>query len=187
VEILCERIEAGFAVTRPDADDRELPVEQDELLREFVVPQGLVAIHEPLSLPVVAQAPRLDERREPRVAEAAEPRGRDPQRAEELLLVQAVLAQLERLRSRHRTDTRGRLDGDVLELVRDHRGAVGQPVERRRVVVRRHDELADLARTGVRRRVEEPEREPERKAGEAEHAPELTAADACDERHPGVS
>src|SRR6185312_11151579 len=85
-----------------------------------------------------------------------------------------------------------RLDRDVLELVRDDVGAGSQPSERGWVVERADDELPHLAGGRVRRRIEEAEAEPERQAGEPEHAAELTPADARDECHgerltPGVS
>ena len=80
-------------------------------------------------------------------------------------------------------DGAGRLDRHVLELVRDDGGTGGEPTEGRRIVVRRDDELADLARRRIRRGIEEPELEPEREAGETEHPPQLAAADAGDERH----
>jgi hypothetical protein len=85
VHVLADRPEARVAVACTYADDRELPLEGDELLGQLVVGERFVPIDPPLALAVVAQAARLDECRQPRLVEAAEPRRRDPERPEELL------------------------------------------------------------------------------------------------------
>ena len=186
MHVLAHRPETGLAVPAADADDRELAVEGDELLGELVHADRLRLHDTPLALAVVAEPPLLDECRQPRLLERAEPRGRDPQRAEELLLVQPVLAALERRDPRDGAHPGGRLDGDVLELVRDDVGAPGEPLEPVRVVVGPDDELPDRARAGVGRGIEEAELQAERQPREPEHASQLPAADAGDERHPGT-
>jgi len=78
--------------------------------------------------------------------------------------------------------TASRLDRDVLELVGDGLEAGCEALEGRRVVVGADDQLARRSRGGVRRRVEEPEAEPEGHAGEGQHPTELAPADDA-ERH----
>ncbi len=53
-----------------------------------------------LPLAVVAEPPRLDDRRQPRLGQRAEPGRRDAEALEQLLLDEAVLPQLERERRR---------------------------------------------------------------------------------------
>ena len=183
VHVLGEGPEAGLAVSAADGDDRQLAVEGHDLLGQLVLAELLVERHPTLTLPVVAEPPRLDERRQPRVGERAEPGRRDPEAREQLLLDQPVLPQLERQRRWQGRNGAGRLDRHVLELVRDDGRTGGELTECLWIVVRRDDELANLARRRIRRGIEEPELEPERKTCEAEHAPQLAAADAGDERH----
>ena len=135
--VLGERVEGRLAVAPAHRDDRELAIERDELLRELVVRERDERLDDALALAVVAEPARLHERRQAAVLERAEPRGRDAEAAEELLLDEAILPMLERPRVGHRTDAPRRLDRDVLELVRDGVGAVGEAVEGARVVVRR--------------------------------------------------
>jgi hypothetical protein len=183
VDVLAERPKPRLPVASPNADDRELPVERHDFLGELVLLDRLGCLREPLSLAVVAQPPRLHERREPRLVERAEAGGRDPERAEELLLTQSVLTLVQGSRPWQGPDPPRRRDRDVLELEGDGIRAVDEPVERAVVAVLPDDELADRLRARIRRRVEEAEGEPERQPGEPEHAPELTAADAGDEGH----
>ena len=68
-------------------------------------------------------------------------------------------------------DAPRRLDRDVLELVRDGVGAVGEPVEQLGIVVRADEQLADVAGRRVRRGIEEAEREPERDPASASIRP----------------
>ena len=122
-------------------------------------------VDEALSLAVVPEPPRLDEAGSPVSSQRPEACGRDPERAEELLLAQPVLPVLERRGCRDGADPHRRLDGHVLELVRDDVGAVGEPVERVRVVVRA-DERAPRPRRahasgdGSRKRNESPSGSP---------------------------
>ena len=74
-----------------------------------------------------------------------------------------------------------RLDRDVLELVGDDLGAVGEPVEELGIVVLADQQLADVAGRRVRRRIEETEREAERDPRKREHPPQLAAADDADD------
>ncbi len=90
---------------------------------------------------------------------------------------------LERRDAGHRRYSRGGLDGDVLELVGDDVGPRREAVEPFGVAVLRDDELTHRPRARVGRGVEEPEVEPERNARQPQHAAELPAADAGDERH----
>ena len=113
-----------------------------------------------LALPVVAEAPRLDDRRQPGLLEAAEAGGRDPQRAEELLLAQPVLAVLERRDPGDRARAHGRLDGDVLELVRDDVRAAGEAARARPRPRTRRRRAPRPPRAGVGRGVEEAEARP---------------------------
>ena len=79
----------------------------DELLRELVARRSPPrASTPPLALAVVAEPPRLDDRRQPRLGERAEPRRRDPEPPEELLLDEPVLPELERARRRQRRRAR---------------------------------------------------------------------------------
>ena len=117
-----------------------------------------------LALSVVAEAACLQDRRIG-VDLVLDPRGRNPEPAEEPFLDEAVLRGLERGRGRKRSHPLGRADRHVLELICDDRGPVGEPVEQPGVVVLADEQLADLARRRVRRRVEEAEREPERDSG----------------------
>ena len=82
---------------------------------------------------------------------------------------------------------RGGLDGHVLELVGDDGGARGEAA-RARPGRRKAPTTSSPTSRGrrVRRRVEEPEPQPERQPGEPEHPAELAAADAGDERHRAV-
>ncbi len=63
MQVLADRPEARVAVPRAHADDRQLPVERDELLRELVVADRRGRIESTLSLPVVPEPSRLDDRR----------------------------------------------------------------------------------------------------------------------------
>ena len=187
VDVLCDRPESRLAVSCPHADDRELAVEGDELLGQLVVPDRPVPLEQTLALPVVAEPARLDERREPRVVERAESCSRDPERAEELLLAQPVLPQLERagrgtapMRAAASTGTfsNSYVTTSAPSASRSSAAASSYGAD---------DELADLARACVGRGVEEAKaKDPSGSPGEPEHAPELPAADAGDERHLGA-
>src|SRR6188472_1903575 len=186
VDVLGDGPEARLPVPAADADDRELAVERDQRLGQLVVADRLRGIDPPLPLAVVAESPCLDERRQPRLLERAEAHRVDVERAKQLLLAEAVLPLLERRGSGNGIDPARGVHGDVLELVGDDVGALDEPVERLGVAVLADDELADLARAGVGRGVEESERQAERQSCEPEHAPELTAADARDARRHAV-
>ncbi len=69
VQVLADGPEARVAFPRAHADDRQLPVERDELLRELVVADRRGRIESTLSLAVVAEPSRLDERRHARLFE----------------------------------------------------------------------------------------------------------------------
>ena len=156
----------------------------DDLLGDLVRAEQLDAFDDALALAVVAEPARLHERGHAGLVERAEARRRDPERPEELLLDETVLAELERTRVRNRSHAPRRLDGDVLELVRDRVGAVCEAVEELRIAVGPDDELPHLTGARVRRRVEEAEAHAEPRPCEREHAPELAAPDAPDEvRH----
>jgi hypothetical protein len=161
MDVLADRPEPCLSLAPPDADDRELAVEPQELLGKLAVAERFVRLDNPLALAVVPQAPRLDERGEPRVVERPEARRRDAERAEQLLLAQPVLAPLEGGGAGDGRDPRRCLHRHVLELVGDDVGACRKAVERLRVPVLADEELADRARAGVRGRVEEAEVEPQ--------------------------
>ena len=98
--VLGERPEAGLSVPAAHRDDRELPVERDDLLGQLVLAELLVERDATLPLAVVAEPPRLDDRRQPRFGQRAEPGRRDDEALKQPLLDEAVLAQLERERRR---------------------------------------------------------------------------------------
>ena len=161
--VLGERPERGLAVASAHGDDRELAVEADDLLGELVARDRRRLLDDALPLAVVAETARLHEGREPDVLDRAEAGSRDPEPPEELLLDEPVLAELERASIGHRADAARRFDGDVLELVGDDLGTVGEAIEQVGIVVCADDELSDLARARVGRRVEEAE--PRRPSG----------------------
>ena len=124
-------------------------------------------LDDPLTLAVVAETTRLHERRNAGVVQRAEASRRDAEPPEELLLDEAILSLLERARIGDGTHATRRLDRDVLELVRDRVGAVGEAVEERLVVVRPDEELADVSRAGVGGGVEKAKSHPERRTRRA--------------------
>src|SRR6478736_1466455 len=102
VLVLGERPEAGLTVPAAHRDDRELPVEGDDFLCQLVLAELLVERDAALPLAVIAEPPRLDDRRQPRLGQRAEPGRRNAEALEQLLLDEAVLPQLERKRRRER-------------------------------------------------------------------------------------
>ena len=71
VRVLRDRPEARFAVAAPNADDRELSVECDELLGQLVLAHLLGRVDASLPLAVVAESSGLHDRREARVRRAS--------------------------------------------------------------------------------------------------------------------
>ena len=109
-------------------------------------------------------------------------RGRDPEPPEELLLVEPVLADLERARRQgRRARCEPALDGDVLELVGDDVRAVGE-LARRSGSSKAPTISSPTSPAHARRRGRGSEAGRERRAREREHAPELPAAEDADER-----
>ena len=110
VHVLDEWVETRLAEVAADGDQRQLAVERDALLQD----QGRIGIgpllDEPLAAAVVAEPPRLQDRREG-LHLVVEPDGRDAEPAEELFLGEPVLRHLERLRRRDRARPPCRLDG----------------------------------------------------------------------------
>ena len=107
-----------------------------------------------------------------------------PSAAEELLLAEPVLPLLERRAGRARLRAaRAASTGTFSNSNVTTSAPSREPARGRRVAVVRHDELADLPRARVGRRVEEAKGEAERQPRQPEHPPELAAADARDERH----
>ena len=180
VLVLGEGIEDRLAVTSAHSDDRQLAIERDELLRELVVPEDRHRLDDALPFPVVAEAARLHERRKAALSERAVAGGGNAEAAKELLLDEAILPPLERACVRNRLNTACRLHRNVLELVGHRVGALRETVEEALVVVRPDKELADVSSARVGSRVEEPKAHVERRPGEREHAPELSAPDATE-------
>ena len=127
--VLGERIERGRAVAPTHRDDRQLAVERDDRLGQLVGAERLRRLDDALALAVVAEPARLHERGETDVLDRAERSRCDPQPPEQLLLDEAVLAELECPCVRHGIHPASRLHRDVLELVGHHVGAVGEPVQ----------------------------------------------------------
>ena len=112
-----------------------------------------------LPLAVVAEAPRLHERRQPRSSSSVPKRAVGmPSDRNSSFSCSRSCPRSSAATPGHRADARGRLDRHVLELVRDDGRTVRQARERIRIAVLADDELAHGARAGVGRRVEEPER-----------------------------
>ena len=197
-----ERVESHLALSSTDGEDRQLSLEGDEALEDERhaaerVPcagdVGVLSQHE-LSLAVVAEATRLEDCGESdrpdclleirEGIDGGEGRGRDPEGLERLLLGEPVLRDLERGVGREHgsatTERVGHRCRDVLELVGHDVGAGGQLGQGIGVVVRRDDERRQMPRGRVGVRVEEPEAQTERVAGEGEHAPKLTTAEDRD-------
>ncbi|MFO0739403.1 MAG: hypothetical protein U0270_26130 [Labilithrix sp.] len=203
--VLDERIEARISVLATDGEDRQLALERHEALhderrRAERLPRALHvrrrAQHH-LSLAVVSEATRLDVDGQPdpghrkvelRLRRDGGERGRgDAEPLEELLLVDAVLADLERVRRREYrhelVEEAGRADGDVLELVGHDVALARELAEALLVVVRADAQVPDVPGGRLRARVEEHEALAERVAGERDHPPELSPAEDPD-RHP---
>ena len=129
VLVLGERIERRRAVAPTHRDDRKLAVERDDRLGQLVDAEGLRRLDDTLALAVVSEPARLHERRETDLLHRAERSRCDPQPPEQLLLDEAILAELECLRVRDGIHAASRLDRDVLELVGHDVCAVGEPFE----------------------------------------------------------
>ena len=129
VLVLGERVERGRAVAPTRRDDRQLAVERDDRFRQLVDAERLRRLDDTLALAVVSEPARLHERRDTDLVHRAERSRCDPQPPEQLLLDEAVLSELECPRVRDRIHPTGRLDRDVLELVRHDVCAVGEPFE----------------------------------------------------------
>ncbi len=87
VEVLPDGPEPRVAIAAANPDDRKLALEGDELLGDLALLDRAFDVDATLTFAVVAEPPRLDERGKPRLCECPEARGRDAERAEELLLV----------------------------------------------------------------------------------------------------
>ena len=202
--VLDQRIEARLALGAADREDRHLALERHECLEHERrgaergprgVDVGLRAQH-PLALAVVAEATRLQHGGEAEPSDGAieivlardrrEAGGGNAQRREEALLVEPILAHLERARRRIDAnelvqEARG-ADRHVLELVRDDVALPRQLAEPLLVVVRANPQVADVPSRRLRAGVEEHEALAERVAGERDHPSELASAENAD-RH----
>ena len=147
-----------------------------------------------LPLPVVAEAPRLDDGGKPggverRVqirgrVETVEGGGGDAQFPEHLFLGQPVLGGGEGGRRRERRKPRSEVCGapgrDILELVGDDVRARGDPRQTVRVVVRGPDHRAERAGGWFRGRLQEGEAAAQGNPLQGQHAGELPAAENGD-------
>jgi hypothetical protein len=138
VRVLRERIEGGLPRGAANGEDRELAAEVDQLLGDVVLAQLVQARDQTLAFAVVAEPAGLGERRQRRRLEVWR---RDVQPAEEPLLLQPVLDELQRVGIGYGAHGARRRGGHVLELVGDDVGALRQPAQRQLVVVGADDEL----------------------------------------------
>jgi hypothetical protein len=199
VDVLGEGIRTGLAGGAARANDRYLALEAHVALederhtserRERGREVGRAA-QQTLPAAVIPETARLEHSRqadrsgcglEPDEAvHGAERRCRDAKAAEQLLLVEPVLRDPQRLDRRmtgHRLRyPRERSDRHVLELVGDDVATVGETRDALRIVERAGDDRRDLTARGIGARIEEAEAERQRIAGDRQHAPELAGAD----------
>ena len=207
--VLDERVDGDFLASRARCDDRELTFERNECLDDQSAALGGAQVGEcaidrgveigrrlepRLALAVVAEASRLDHARRAdcldrrvqffaRVGESIG-RHRHADALEHLLLVLAILADRERSRRRRNANVVEQpLRGGrrhVLELERHDRATVRKAPQRFGVVVGALHQFRDVRGRRVGRRVEDLEAQPERRAGERQHARELPAAEDAD-------
>ena len=209
MEVAVQAVERGLAARAACADGRHLGVEGHELLvdqrraaerRPGAVEIGRRAQHR-LALAVVTHAPRLqhagqaDARDRARERRARIDRGvarrRDAEALEQALFRQAVLRGGQR--AQRRRDARllaaqrlaQRLDRDVLPVEADHPAAPRELGEQRRIGEFADERGRELRRRRVGAAVEEEEVQPQRIAGQGQHAAQLAGADDAD-RHLGA-
>ena len=197
VPVLHERIAPRLACEAAHRENRELAVESDHLLqdrgRAELRPCGLDgarAVQHHLPFAVVAATACLEDRRCADVIERtsqlvtrvdrSERGDGDAEPAEGLLLDEAVLRDLERIRTGadgvpQLLERSGALGGHAFPLVRDGGGASGDVAQRSLVAKRPDDERTECLRRRFGRRIQKPERQPERHPRQPEHPPELPA------------
>ena len=193
------------AIPSPAQQDRKLAVKGDKAFqnRRRAVHRGPSRIgfrrrHEPrLALSIIAQPPRFQDRGradlghgrvEPRaIVDRSEGRGATAERGDEALFRQPVLRDLERARRRVKHGVLGqcleRAGGDILELVGHHVDLVSEARQRVGIVERPAGEARGHLRRGrcLCGRVDMAAIA-QRRGGEREHPPELSAPDNADGR-----
>ena len=193
------------AVEPARADDRHLlgerhhPLQDARRAAERAEGGGEVASVPDRRLPlaVVAEAPRLQDRRPPELGHRArhaagrvdgdERRGPDAEGRQKLLLDKPVLARGQRRRvgpdGAQGGQHLGRARRHVFEFVGDHLDAGGECLQRRLVLVGRHRGRArDLEGGAVGVGAIHVGAQPEPRGGERQHPPELAAAENADRR-----
>ena len=204
--LVLDQIEAlDPAVARACRDDRDFALEGHErfencrLFADLPPSRGRVGLvaHLDLALAVVAEAPRLEDRRRAGRAERGsklrwradfgKSRGGDAEAGDEVFLGQSILGDRQHLRVRQHRRARGQegrgLRRHILELVGDHIDIGGEAVERGVIgIVGAGDPMHHIEGGRVRTGSEDMAFESEARGREREHAAELAAAENADRR-----